>query len=117
MMSETTTGGRSAQRFGSVTRLLSNHKGEYLRLHADVWPDVRHAIRDHGVVNHSIFYFDGLLFRYYEYIGQDHSKDSDAMAQDPRMVDWFAATDRCQENALGHAGPKWSAAAEVCHLD
>ncbi len=88
-----------------------------MRLHADVWLDVRRVIREHGIVNHSIFYFDGLLFRYYEYVGVDHTADMRRMAEHPAIRRWAAATDPCQENVLAQREEKWSFAAEVCHLD
>lgn len=109
--------GAVVQRFGSVTRLKGDAREEYLRLHSDVWPEVRDLIRRHGIVNHSIFLKGDLLFRYYEYVGSDHARDMQLMGADPVTKRWLALTDPCQESLVGPSNGPWSDMTEICYLE
>jgi L-rhamnose mutarotase len=106
------------QRFGSVVRLRPETEQEYLRLHRAVWPDVLRQIEASGIRNYTIFLRDGVLFSYYEYVGEDHEADLAAMARDPATRDWWQLTDPCQQPVEGAApGQLWAPMAEVFHTD
>jgi L-rhamnose mutarotase len=62
---------------------------EYKKLHAAVWPEVLAMIRDCNIRNYSIYYRDGLLFSYFEYIGEDYEADMAKMAADPTTQKWW----------------------------
>jgi L-rhamnose mutarotase len=105
-------------RYGSVIRLRPDKEAEYRRLHADVWPDVLRQIRASNLRNYSIFLRDGMLFAYFEYIGEDFEADLAAMAADPRTREWWALTDPCQEPvATAAPGEHWAPMEEVFHAD
>ena len=108
----------TGQRYGSVIRLRPEMEGEYRRLHSNVWPSVVEQIRRSGITNYSIFLRAGLLFSYFEYVGDDFAADMAAMRTDEATQAWWALTDPCQqafENA--EPGEWWASMTEVCHLD
>ena len=106
------------QRFGSVVRLRPEMEQEYRRLHQAVWPEVLQQIRMSGIRNYTIFLRDGLLFSYYEYVGQDHGADLAAMAADPATRDWWKLTDPCQRAVEGSDPAQlWAPMTEVFHTD
>jgi L-rhamnose mutarotase len=105
-------------RYGSVIRLKPDRVDEYIRLHADVWPAVRDTIRACHIRNYSIFYKDGWLFSYYEYIGDDYAADMARMAADPATREWWALCMPCQEPLDSRApGEWWAGMREVFHQD
>jgi len=106
------------RRFGSVIRLRPAMEEEYLRLHANVWPEVLRQIHDSGMHNYTIFLRDGWLFSYFEYVGDDFEADMARMAADPTTQDWWKLTDPCQERLETAAeGEQWSPMREVFHVD
>ena len=105
-------------RHGSVIRLRPEHEQRYRELHAAVWPDVLAQIRRSGLRNYTIFLRDGLLFSYYEYVGDDLAADLAAMADDPATREWWTLTDPCQQPvATAAPGEHWAAMEEVFHAD
>lgn len=106
------------RRVGSVIRLRPEHEEVYRRLHETVWPDVLAQIARSNITNYSIFLRDGLLFAYYEYVGNDLEADLAAMAQDPRTQEWWKLTDPCQQAVESAApGEWWAPLEEVFHTD
>lgn len=106
------------QRHGSVVRLRPKMEQEYVRLHADVWPDVLAQIARSHLRNYSIFLRDGWLFSYVEYVGDDFAGDMAMMAADPRTQEWWRLTDPCQERLPGTPeGEQWAPMREVFHVD
>jgi L-rhamnose mutarotase len=57
------------QRHGAVIGVKLDRLEEYKRYHAEVWPEVLDMIHQCNIRNYSIFYKDGQLFSYFEYIG------------------------------------------------
>ena len=74
------------KRYGSVIRVRPEKLEEYKKLHAEVWPGVRRMIAECGLRNYSIYYKDGFLFSYYEYVGDDYAADMAKMAADPDFL-------------------------------
>lgn len=106
------------QRHGSVVRLRPEHREEYLRLHAEVWPEVEQTLRDSNLRNYTIFLHGDLLFAYFEYHGDDFERDQRRIAADPKTQEWWRLTDPCQERLPdAEPGQQWSSAALVWHLD
>ena len=106
------------QRYGQVIQLRPEHKAEYVRYHAAVWPGVLKTIAECGIRNYSIFLRNGVLFAYFEYHGSDFSADMKKMAADPETQRWWAIMDPMQA-VMSDAGPgeKWSEMTEVFHFD
>ena len=63
------------KRYGSVIGVKPEKLEEYKKLHAAVWPAVLAMISECNIRNYSIYYKDGMLYSYYEYIGNDYEKD------------------------------------------
>jgi len=106
------------KRYGSVIKVKPEKLDEYRALHADAWPEVLEKIYAVGIRNYSIYYKDGLLFGYYEYIGDDYGADMAKMAADPITQQWWKLTDPCQEPVESAApGEWWSEMEEVFHTD
>jgi L-rhamnose mutarotase len=108
----------SVRRYGSAIMLRPEKEAEYRKLHAAVWPGVLAQIRASGIRNYTIFLRDGVLFSYFEYVGEDYEADMAAMAADPVTQDWWRLTDPCQQPMPGTAeGEHWAALEEVFHVD
>jgi L-rhamnose mutarotase len=106
------------KRYGSVIRLRPERVAEYKELHASVWPAVRDAIRAANLTNYSIYYRDGWLFSYYEYVGDDYQADMARMAADPVTQEWWAVCMPCQDPLPDRAdGEWWAGMEEVFHQD
>lgn len=106
------------QRYGSVIRIKPEKLEEYKRLHADAWPGVLRMIRDCRIRNYFIYYHDGLLFSYFEYVGEDYEEDMARMAADPTTREWWALCKPCHEPLPTRAaGEWWATMEEVFHCD
>jgi L-rhamnose mutarotase len=106
------------QRYGSVIKLKPEKLAEYKQLHANVWPDVLKMIEVCNIRNYSIYYKDGYLFSYFEYLGSDFSADMKKMAADPNTQGWWKLTDPCQEPMDSRKeGEWWASMEEFFHVD
>jgi L-rhamnose mutarotase len=106
------------KRYGSVIKLKPEKEQEYRELHANAWPDVLEMIHTCNVRNYSIYFKDGYLFSYFEYIGDDFDADMQKMADDPVTQSWWKLTDPCQEPLESRReGEWWASMEEVFHTD
>lgn len=106
------------ERKGWVIRVRLDKLEEYKQLHANVWPEVLQKLRECNVTNYSIYYRDGFLFSYLEYIGEDFNSDMKKMADDPKTQEWWTYTDPCQEPLeTAKPGESWVDMEEVFHMD
>jgi L-rhamnose mutarotase len=94
-------------RYGAIIKVRPEKLAEYKELHAKPWPGVLATLREHGISNYSIFHYDGLLFGYYEYHGDDYEADMAAIAADPITQNWWKSTDPCQEPMPSAADGTW----------
>ncbi|MBN9096737.1 MULTISPECIES: L-rhamnose mutarotase [unclassified Pseudonocardia] len=105
-------------RHGQVIGLRPEHRDEYLRLHAAVWPEVEATLRAAGIRDYTIYCHGDLLFAHYEYDGPDLAAALAAVAADPVTQQWWQLTDPCQERLPGTPeGQQWADLTEVWHLD
>ncbi len=106
------------QRYGSVIKLRPEKLSEYKQLHAHVWPEVLSMIAACHIRNYSIYYKDGYLFSYFEYLGADFAADMQKMAADPLTQAWWKLTDPCQEPLeTRKPGEQWASMEEFFHVD
>lgn len=106
------------KRYGQVIGVKPEKLEEYKKLHAAVWPDILKMITECNLRNYSIYYKNGLLFSYFEYVGTDFTGDMNKMADDPLTQKWWDVCKPCQavvENAA--EGEWWADMEEVFHLD
>ncbi len=105
-------------RYGMVIGVRPEKLEEYKKLHAAVWPDVLAMIHDCNIRNYSIYYRDGLLFSYFEYVGEDYEADMARMAADPTTQKWWDLCMPCQDPVPTRAeGEWWAPMEEVFHTD
>ena len=105
-------------RHGSVIRVKPEKLEEYKRLHANAWPGVLQMIHGCNIRNYSIYFHDGLLFSYFEYVGDDFEGDMAKMAADPTTQEWWAVCKPCHDPLPTRAeGEWWAEMEEVFHTD
>jgi len=105
------------KRYGSVIRLKPEKTEEYRKLHIAVWPGVLKTIFDCNIRNYSIFYREGWLFSYFEYIGNDYEADMKKMAEDPITQQWWKLCEPCQQPLEScQNGEWWVEMEEVFHV-
>ena len=111
-------GGGVMKRYGQLIGLKPEHSDEYVKAHADVWPGVLAKITDCNIRNYSIFHRKGLLFAYFEYVGEDFDADMKKMADDPETQRWWDQMMPMQEPLADRAeGEWWSELQEVFHTE
>lgn len=106
------------RRFGQILKLRAEHRDAYVKHHAAVWPGVLAQIRRSNIRNYSIYLHDGILFAYFEYIGDDFAADMRAMAADAETQRWWALMEPMQEKWPGASPDEWwTTLTEVFHTD
>ncbi len=106
------------KRYGQLIGVKMDRLEEYKQHHAAVWPDVLDMIQQCNIRNYSIFYKDGLLFAYFEYVGADFDADMAKMAADPKTQAWWDIMMPMQQPLENRAeGEWWADMEEVFHLD
>lgn len=110
------------KRIGQLIKLKPEAYEEYKHLHADVWQDVLDKIHEVNIRNYSIFHWNGYLFAYMEYIGDDFDADMAKIAADPRTREWWERTDPMQQPVEGNSsgsieGNWWKEMEMLFHTD
>ncbi len=106
------------ERHGQVIRVKSEKVEEYIDYHENVWPEVLKTITECNIRNYSIFYHDGYLFAYFEYIGDDFEEDMRKMVDDPVTQEWWDEVKPLQEPLQSREeGEWWAEMKEVFHID
>jgi L-rhamnose mutarotase len=106
------------KRYGQVIGIKVDRLEEYKAFHAEVWPEVLQTIQACNIRNYTIFYRDGLLFAYFEYIGDDFDADMAGMAADPKTQEWWDIMMPMQKPLKDRAeGEWWANMEQVFHTD
>ncbi len=110
------------KRIGQIIYLKPERHADYARIHASVWPDVLATIHRANIRNYSIYHWNGILFAYFEYIGEDFDSDMASIASDPITREWWQLTDLMQSPVQGnssgsHEGRWWTDMEELFHED
>lgn len=106
------------QRFGSIIKIKPDRFEEYKKCHTAVWPDVLKMIKACHIQNYSIYYKDGFLFSYFEYVGSNYRADMDKMAADPTTQKWWDYVKPMQQPLETRKDSEWWAdMEEVFHQD
>ena len=106
------------KRYASVIGVKPEHREEYERLHAAVWPTVLKQIYESNIRNYSIYRYGDLLIAYFEYVGDDYEADMAKMAADPETQRWWDVCMPMQSPVPEHApGEWWVNLPEVFHVD
>ena len=106
------------KRYGQIIGVKPEVLDAYVEYHAAVWPEVLGMIRECNIRNYSIFHKDGLLFAYFEYVGDDFDGDMAKMAADPKTQEWWDVMMPMQQPIENRAeGEWWANMDEVFHTD
>jgi L-rhamnose mutarotase len=106
------------KRYGQLIGVKPDKLEAYTRYHAAVWPEILAMITECNIRNYSIFYKDGLLFAYFEYVGDDFDADMKKMGDDPKTQEWWDIMMPMQAPLQTRAkGEWWANLQEVFHLD
>jgi L-rhamnose mutarotase len=106
------------QRNASTLRLRPETEAKYREYHQSVWPDVLRTITECNIRNYSIFLRDGILFSYFEYVGENFAADMARMAADQKKQEWWAIMNPMQAPLENRAeGEWWASMQEVFHVD
>ena len=111
------------KRYGSVIEVKKEKLDEYVKLHADVWPDVLDMIKLCNIQNYSIYLRKlpdqrHYLFSYFEYTGEDFETDMAKMAADATTQKWWDVCKPCHNPLPDRAeGEWWASMEEVFHCD
>ena len=106
------------KRYGQIIGVKQEKLEEYKKYHAAVWPEVLEMIRQCNIRNYSIFYKDGILYAYFEYVGDDFGADMARMAADPMTQKWWDVMMPMQIPVATRAeGEWWATLEEVFHVD
>ena len=109
---------KKPKRVGQIVMLKPEHRDEYIRKHADIWPEVLQIIRDANIRNYSLFVKDCYLFGYFEYWGDDMEKDWARMVDAARMKDWWALmTPLMEPLPTRAAGEFWANMEQIFFLE
>lgn len=106
------------KRYGQIIRVKPAVLEKYKKYHAKIWDGVAKMITECNIRNYSIFHKDGLLFAYFEYVGDDFNADMAKMAKDPETQRWWDLMKPMQEPLETRAAGEWWADMEqVFHQD
>ena len=110
--------GKMMERHGLVIKVKPDCVKAYREFHAAVWPEVLNMITACNIRNYSIYFKNGYLFGYFEYVGEDFQDDMAKMAADPKTQEWWDVMMPMQEPLGTRAeGEWWAEMEEVFHLD
>lgn len=105
-------------RSGSLIKLKPDYEERYIILHKHTFPGVLDRIRKSYIRDYSIFLRDGMLFSYFEYVGNDYEGDMAKIGQDPVTREWWKLTDPMQEPLdTRREGEWWALMEEIFHWD
>ncbi|MEG1175669.1 MAG: L-rhamnose mutarotase [Ruthenibacterium sp.] len=105
-------------RIGQVINLPPENLEAYTHLHDNIWPEVAQIIAECNIRNYSIYYLNGQLFAYMEYIGEDFDADMAKMAADENTQKWWDVCKPLQQpDSARPQGAWWWDAKEVFHQD
>ena len=85
------------RRFGQIGKLKPEKRDEYIKLHAEVWPEVLATIKECNITNYTIYNFKLLCFACFEYHGDDYEADMRKMANDEVTQRWWKHSKPCFE--------------------
>jgi L-rhamnose mutarotase len=104
--------------FGTVIKLKPEYLDEYKRYHAAVWPEIVALGKQGNIRNQTIFYRDGYLFRYFEYVGDDYEADMAKLASHPKNQEWQRLMMRMLEPVeTAGTGETWAEMEEIGHWE
>jgi len=106
------------QRYGQLIGVKAENLKKYTEYHKKIWPEIANKISECNIQNYSIYHFQGKLFSYFEYVGNDFDGDMGKMAADKKTQEWWEIMKPMQQPVEGRAeGEWWATMEEVFHQD
>ncbi len=106
------------KRFGQVIKVKPECVEDYIYAHAHPWPEINAMLKECNIQHYSIFYRDGYLFAFFEYVGNDYEADMQKMADDPMTQKWWDKVKPYQDPLdTIQADEWWANMEEVFYLD
>lgn len=107
-----------ASRNVTVVEILPEFIEEYIKLHKDVWHGVLEQLKRSNVQNNSIYVYDGRIYLYLEYAGNDFKADMDRIMEDPESLKWENMINAMVRQVPGAESDElWTEMKEIFHVD
>lgn len=109
--------------FCSIIGLRPGKEAEYRQLRANVWPEIRTALRQANIRNYNIYIGEisgkKYLVSHFEYVGKNLRKDFALLAKNPVIRSkWAPLLDSYQVVIKGTPhGEKWLQLEQIMHID
>ena len=78
-----------------LSELKPEKADEYIRLHAEPWPELLELISSCNIHHYSISIRGNTLYTYFEYTGEDYDADMARMDASPVMQRWWTFSKPC----------------------
>jgi len=91
---------------------------EYVKVHQEVWPEIKHGIREVGILNMEIYIHENTLFMIVETVDDfDWIKDNRRLSTLPRQAEWEAYVSRFQQTtSTATSSEKWTLMKQIFKL-
>ena len=83
------------KRFIMHSDLKPEKVDDYIKLHAEPWPEIMELIAQCHIHHYSISIRGTELYTYYEYTGEDYEADMAKMDESPVMQRWWTFSKPC----------------------
>ena len=93
--------------YGSLIGLKEEATGQYILLHRNVFPEVLEQIAKSSIANYSIYLLNGMLFGFFEYIGEAYEEDMAEMGKDLDTQQWWKLTEPMQKPLDSRKEGEW----------
>ena len=108
----------AVRRFGQIGILKEEKVEEYIRLHANPWPEVNETIKRCNISNYSIYNIGTFVFAYFEYNGNDYCADMKLMERDIYTRHWWTHTKPCfMKFAISPQAEYYCDMSEIFHIE
>lgn len=94
-------------RYADIIQVADGKLEEYLEKHRNIWPGIVEKMRAAHIENFTIFHRDGILFKYYEYTGDNYDEDMKRLAEDSENQRWLQYTAVCQKPVATAQEDQW----------
>lgn len=83
------------KRFIMYSKLKPEKIDDYVKMHAEPWPELLELLSSCNITNYSISIRGDELYTYYEYVGTDYEADTQRMDNDEIMLKWRSMSKPC----------------------
>ena len=77
------------KKIGQICGITAENAKKYIEYHNNIPKEIKELITACNIRNYRIFYRNGILFSYYEYVGEDYDADMQKMAANEDNQKWW----------------------------